>query len=100
MAARNQLLGLASKDPLLFAVRPNGQDDTPEYRLDIDQQKASALGLSLADINTALSAAWGSAYVNDFIDKGRIKKVYLQGDALFAHAAAGFWQMVRAQRQR
>jgi multidrug efflux pump len=81
MAARNQLLGLASKDPLLFAVRPNGQDDTPEYRLDIDQQKASSLGLSLGDINTALSAAWGSAYVNDFIDKGRIKKVYLQGVA-------------------
>jgi len=81
MAARNQLLGLAAKDPVLFAVRPNGQDDTPEYRLDIDQQKASSLGLSLADINTALSAAWGSAYVNDFIDKGRIKKVYLQGVA-------------------
>ncbi len=81
MAARNQLLGLAAKDPLLFAVRANGQDDTPEYRLDIDQQKASSLGLSLGDINTALSAAWGSAYVNDFIDNGRIKKVYLQGDA-------------------
>jgi len=81
MEARNQLLGLASKDPLLFAVRPNGQDDTPEYRLDIDQQKASSLGLSLGDINTALSTAWGSAYVNDFIDKGRVKKVYLQGTA-------------------
>ncbi len=81
MAARNQLLGLAAKDPVLFAVRANGQDDTPEYRLDIDQQKASSLGLSLGDINTALSSAWGSAYVNDFIDKGRIKKVYLQGDA-------------------
>ena len=81
MTARNQLLGLASRDSLLFAVRPNGQDDTPEYRLDIDQQKASSLGLSLGDINTALSTAWGGAYVNDFIDKGRIKKVYLQGDA-------------------
>ena len=81
MEARNQLLGMASKDPLLFAVRPNGQDDTPEYRLDIDQQKASALGLSLTDINAALSTAWGSSYVNDFIDKGRVKKVYLQGIA-------------------
>jgi multidrug efflux pump len=81
MEARNQLLGLAAKDPLLFAVRPNGQDDTPEYRMDIDQQKAGALGLSLGDINTELSAAWGSAYVNDFIDKGRTKKVYIQGDA-------------------
>jgi multidrug efflux pump len=81
MAARNQLLGLARKDPLLFAVRPNGQDDTPEYRLDIDQQKASSLGLSLSDINTTLSIAWGSSYVNDFIDKGRTKRVFLQGDA-------------------
>jgi multidrug efflux pump len=80
MAARNQLLGMAAKDPVLFAVRPNGQDDTPEYHLDIDQQKASALGLSLGDINTTLSIAWGSSYVNDFIDKGRIKKVFLQGD--------------------
>jgi len=81
MEARNQLLGLAAKDPILFAVRPNGQDDTPEYRLDLDQQKASSLGLSLGDVNTDLSTAWGSAYVNDFIDKGRTKKVYLQGDA-------------------
>jgi multidrug efflux pump len=81
MEARNQLLGMAAKDPILFAVRPNGQDDTPEYRLDVDQQKAGSLGLSLGDINADLSAAWGSAYVNDFIDKGRTKKVYLQGDA-------------------
>ncbi len=81
MAARNQLLELAAKSPLLFAVRANGQDDTPEYRLDIDQQKASALGISPADINSVLSAAWGGAYVNDFIDKGRVKRVYLQGEA-------------------
>lgn len=81
MEARNQLLGLANKSPLLFAVRPNGQDDTPEYRLDIDRQKASSLGLTLGDINTQLSAVLGSAYINDFIDNGRTKKVYLQGDA-------------------
>lgn len=81
MQARDQLLGLAVKDPVLFAVRPNGQDDTPEYRLDIDQLKASSLGLSLSDLNTQISAALGSAYVNDFIDKGRIKKVYVQGSA-------------------
>lgn len=81
MDARNQLLGLANKSPLLFAVRPNGQDDTPEYRLDIDRQKADSLGLNLGDINTQLSAVLGSAYINDFIDKGRTKKVYLQGDA-------------------
>jgi len=79
--ARNQLLGMTSKSPVLMAVRPNGQDDTPEYRLDIDQAKAGALGLSLADINNALSTAWGASYVNDFIDKGRVKKVFLQGDA-------------------
>ncbi len=81
MQARNQLLGLASKSPVLFAVRPNGQDDTAEYRLDIDQLKATSLGLSLAEINTDISTALGSAYVNDFIDKGRIKKVYVQGAA-------------------
>lgn len=81
MAARGQLLALAAKDPILTAVRPNGQDDMPEYRVDIDQQKASALGLSLSDVYTTLSIAWGSTYVNDFIDKGRIKKVFLQGDA-------------------
>ena len=69
------------QDPILFAVRPNGQDDTPEYRLDVDQLKASSLGLSLSEINTEISAALGSAYVNDFIDKGRIKKVYVQGKA-------------------
>lgn len=81
MAARGQLLALAAKSPVLTAVRPNGQDDTPEYRLDVDQAKASALGLSLNDVYTSLSIAWGSTYVNDFIDKGRIKKVFLQGDA-------------------
>ncbi len=81
MAARNQLLGLAHKDPILFAVRPNGQDDMPEYRLEIDKQKASALGLSLSDINQTLSIAWGSAFVNDFTDQGRTKRVFLQGDA-------------------
>ncbi|MBS0357293.1 MAG: efflux RND transporter permease subunit [Proteobacteria bacterium] len=79
--ARNQLLGMASQNPLLVGVRPNGQDDTPEYKLDIDHAKAGALGLSLADINNALQTAWGSSYVNDFIDKGRVKRVYLQGDA-------------------
>jgi len=81
MQARNQLLGMAAQDPRLAAVRPNGQDDTPEYQLDIDHANAGALGLSQADINNTLAIAWGSAYVNDFIDKGRVKKVFLQGDA-------------------
>jgi Cation/multidrug efflux pump len=66
-----------------MAVRPNGLDDVPEYNVDIDQQKAKALNLSLATINETLSSAWGSAYVNDFIDKGRVKKVYIQADAPF-----------------
>ncbi|PWC35758.1 efflux RND transporter permease subunit [Azospirillum sp. TSO35-2] len=81
MQARNQLLGMAAQNPKLVGVRPNGLEDTPQFRLDIDREKASALGLSLSDINTTLSAAWGSSYVNDFIDNGRVKKVYLQADA-------------------
>src|SRR5262249_14621342 len=83
MQARNQLLGLAQKDPSLTSVRPNGQEDTPQFNIDIDTTRAGALGVSVADINATLSAAWGSSYVNDFIDKGRVKKVYLQADAPF-----------------
>ena len=79
--ARNQLLGMASQDPAMAAVRPNGQEDTPQLRLDIDTEKATAFGLSVADINSVLSTAWGGSYVNDFIDRGRVKKVYLQGEA-------------------
>ncbi len=79
--ARNQLLGLAAQNPLLSAVRPNGQDDTPQYRIEIDQAKAGALGLSMDQINSTLSTAWGGSYVNDFIDGGRIKKVYVQSEA-------------------
>jgi len=81
MQARNQLIGLATKEDGLVGIRPNGQDDTPEFDLDIDQAKAGALGLSMADINATFSTAWGSTYVNDFIDKGRVKKVFLQADA-------------------
>jgi multidrug efflux pump len=81
VAARNQVLGMAAKDPTLAGVRPNGQDDTPQLKIDIDQAKAGAMGLTTADINAALSAAWGGSYVNDFIDRGRIKKVYVQADA-------------------
>jgi multidrug efflux pump len=81
IAARNQLLGLAARDPMLAGVRPNSLDDTPQLHVDIDQAKASALGLSLADVNATLSAAWGSSYINDFIDRGRVKRVYMQGDS-------------------
>jgi len=83
MEARNQLLGMAMKNPKLMAVRPNGQDDSPQFKLDIDDVRAGALGISQADINNVLSTAWGSTYVNDFIQNGRVKKVYLQSDARF-----------------
>ena len=81
MQVRNQLLGLAAQSKVLAGTRPNGQEDTPQYAVEIDQEKASALTLSLADVNTTLSTAWGSAYVNDFIDRGRVKSVYVQADA-------------------
>jgi len=78
--ARNQFLGLAMKEKKLVAVRPNGLDDEPQYRFDIDRERASAYGLTIADINNTLSFAWGSDYVQDFIDRGRIKRVFIQGD--------------------
>ena len=78
--ARNQLLGMAMKDPKLTAVRPNGQDDSPQFKLDIDDVRAGAVGVSLSNINDVLSTAWGSTYVNNFIQNGRVKKVYLQSD--------------------
>ena len=81
MAARNQLLGMAMKNPKLMLVRPNGQDDSPQFKLDIDDVRAGALGVSLNDINSVLATAWGSSYVNDFIENGRVKKVYLQAAA-------------------
>ncbi len=82
--ARNQLLGMVAKHPdLLVRVRPNGLEDTPQFKLDVDQEKAQALGVSLSDINETISAALGGYYVNDFIDRGRGKKVYVQADAQF-----------------
>ena len=83
MAARNQLLGMAAQDARLTAVRPNGMEDVAVFRIDIDEEKLSALGLNINEVNTTLSAAWGSAYVNDFIDEGRVKKVFVQGDAAY-----------------
>ncbi|ELB6937779.1 efflux RND transporter permease subunit [Salmonella enterica] len=82
--ARNQLLGMVAKHPdLLVRVHPNGLEDTPQFKLDVDQEKAQALGVSLSDINETISAALGGYYVNDFIDRGRVKKVYVQADAQF-----------------
>lgn len=79
LQARNMLLGMAGQSPMLAGVRPNGQEDTPELKLDIDLAKAEALGVSQSNINSTLATAWGSSYVNDFIDRGRVKKVFLQG---------------------
>jgi multidrug efflux pump len=81
MAARNQLLGMAAQHPDLAMVRPNGLEDTPQYRIDIDWDKASALGLAVSDVTGVIASAWGSSYVNDFLDKGRVKKVIMQGEA-------------------
>ncbi|MCE9966667.1 efflux RND transporter permease subunit [Lelliottia amnigena] len=82
--ARNQLLGMVKDHPdLLVRVRPNGLEDTPQFKLDIDQEKAQALGVSVSDINQTISTALGGTYVNDFIDHGRVKKVYAQAAAQF-----------------
>jgi hydrophobe/amphiphile efflux-1 (HAE1) family protein len=83
MAARNQLLQAAGASALLTGVRPNGQEDMPQFRLDIDQEKASALGVSIAEINETLAISWGGRYIDDFIDRNRVKRVYVQADAPF-----------------
>ncbi|ESE42283.1 efflux RND transporter permease subunit [Shewanella decolorationis] len=83
VAARNQLLGMAAQNPNLVGVRPNGQEDAPIYQLHIDHAKLSALGIEIANVNSVLATAWGGSYVNDFIDRGRVKKVYVQGDAQY-----------------
>ncbi len=79
--ARNQLLGMARENKLLVNVRPNGQDDTPQLKIDIDHPKAQAFGLTQSNINSTLSAAWGGYYINDFLNKGRVKRVYMQSEA-------------------
>jgi multidrug efflux pump len=81
MAARNQLLGMAAQNPKLMQTRPNGLNDEPQFKLIVDDEKVRALGLSQSDVNQTLSIGWASSYVNDFIDRGRVKKVYLQGEA-------------------
>ena len=80
MQARRQLLEAAAKNPAIAMLRPNGLDDEPQYQLDIDWERASALGLSIANISNSLAAGWGSSYINQFIDRGRVKKVFIQGD--------------------
>ncbi|HDL6610217.1 TPA: efflux RND transporter permease subunit [Yersinia enterocolitica] len=80
LTLRDQLIGNASKDPILTSVRANTLQQMPQLQVDIDNDKAAALGLSISDVNATLSAAWGGTYINDFIDRGRVKKVYMQGD--------------------
>jgi hydrophobe/amphiphile efflux-1 (HAE1) family protein len=80
MGARNQLLGMAAQDPRLTAVRPNGMEDVPEYRIDVDWEKAGALTIPITSIHDTIAAAFGSAYVNDFIQGGRVKRVFVQAD--------------------
>src|SRR5690554_175888 len=81
LAARNTILGLAAQDSRLAGVRPNGQEDNPQYRVIVDHAQAGALGVSVAEINSTMGIAWGGSYINDFIDRGRVKKVYVQGEA-------------------
>jgi multidrug efflux pump len=81
MAARQQLIALAAKDSALSGMRAGGLEDTPQFHVDIDREKASALGLSIADVNDTLQTAFGSSYVNNYVDTGRIQKVYVQADA-------------------
>ncbi|WP_374441658.1 efflux RND transporter permease subunit [Pseudomonas panipatensis] len=101
MQARNKFLQLAAQNPVLQRVRPNGLNDEPQYQLLIDDEKASALGVSLSDINTTVSIAWGSKYVNDFIDRGRVKKVYVQGqpDARMSPEDLEKWYVRNSQGQ-
>ncbi len=79
--ARNQLMGMAMQNPTIAMIRPGGQEDAPKLKLDINQEQAAAYGVPLATINSTISQAWGGSYVNDFIDRGRIKRVYIQGEA-------------------
>ena len=80
LTARNMLLGMAAQDKTLAQVRPLSLDDAPQLKVDIDQDKARALGLDLTQVNATIATAWGGAYVNDFIDRGRVKRVYIQAD--------------------
>lgn len=83
LSARNQLLGMAAQEPTLMQVRPNGMEDAAQLKIEVDQLKAQALGVSLSEINQTLAIGWGSAYINDFVDRGRVKKVYVQAEPEF-----------------
>ena len=80
LEARNMLLGMAAQNDKVAGVRPNGQEDAPQLKVDINQEQAAAYGLSMANINSVISTAWGSSYINDFVDRGRVKRVFVQGE--------------------
>ncbi|RNF35790.1 efflux RND transporter permease subunit [Paracoccus methylarcula] len=81
LEARNQLLGMATESPIIAQVRPSGLEDAAQYRLNVDWRKAGAMGVTATDVANLMQIAWTGNYVNDFIDRGRIKKVYVQGEA-------------------
>ena len=93
LQARNMLLGMAAQNKQVSGVRPNGQEDSPQYKVNVNYDSAAAMGVAPSVINSVLSTAWGSSYVNDFMDRGRIKKVYMQGEAEPYHPR-GHQQMV------
>ncbi|BBN90450.1 efflux RND transporter permease subunit [Azospira sp. I09] len=99
MQARTQFMVEATKHPALAMVRPNGKDDEPQYQVLIDDEKARTHGVSLADVNTTMSTVWGSAYVNNFIDRGRIKRVFVQGvpQARITEEDFGKWYVRNAE---
>ncbi|MHA6718730.1 efflux RND transporter permease subunit [Sphingomonas sp. RS6] len=86
VAARDKLLAAANADPVLAQVRLSDLPEVAQLKIDIDQRKVAALGISQSDVNSTLSTAWGGRYVNDFIDRGRVKRVYVQGDAPYRAA--------------
>jgi len=98
-AARDQFLDLASQDKRLTNVRAGGLDDAPQFRLDLDAEKAASFGVSLADVNETLAVAWGGRYIDDFVDRGRVKRVILQADAPFRMVPEDFarWSVRNAQ---
>jgi len=98
-AARNQFMGAAAQSKLLANVRPNGQEDTPQFHIDVDNERAAALGLATADINSTLTAAWGGQYIDDFVDRGRVKRVYIRADAPFRMTPDDFklWSVRNAE---
>ena len=97
-AARDKLLASANADPKLASVRLSELPDVASLKVNINQERVAALGLSSADVNSTISTAWGGRYVNDFIDRGRVKRVYVQGDAPYRAGARRHRPMVRPQR--